>query len=271
MWARRSKVKFYIQNEFLDVFPKPRRATKFIPSWYKRMPRYFKDNEELNGGQPQRFGTVKTCVPFLDAMSVGYVMPMWTNAKIEIEATTFNVTYPTAEAASMLTRACDVGHNELQEHAANSMSGHPPMQFSDFADIDRDVYKQGYHIIKLHSPWIIKTPKGWSCLIKPIANNFSNRIVPFEAIVDTDRYNVRINLPCFVRTNEPSFDLNMGQPIAQIIPFKRDVLQHDILPLTPTIQKNVDRDQKLLQLMGENAYRKLFWHKSKQRLENENE
>jgi hypothetical protein len=269
MWVRRPKVKFYIQNEFLDVLPKPRRATKFIPSWYKRMPRYIKSTEELKHGVSQRFGTVKTCVPFLDAMSVGYIMPMWTNVKIEIEETTFNVVYASAEAASMLTRACDVGHNEVQEATASSMSGHPPSQFSDFADIDRAVYKQGYHIIKLHSPWVIKTPKGWSTLIKPIANNFANPLVPFEAIVDTDSYNVRINLPCFVRTNEPNFELNMGQPIAQMIPFKRDVLQHDVLPITQAVQKNVDRDQKFLQLMGTNAYRKLFWHKSKQRVETE--
>lgn len=266
MWARKPKVQFFIQDEFIDVLPKPRRATKFIPSWYKRMPRFVKSADELKDIKARKFGTVKTCVPFLDAMSAGYILPMWSKVKIQIEETSFSVEWASAEAASMLTRACDVGNNEMEQAQANSMSGHPPSQFSDFAEIDRKVYNNGHHIIKLHSPWVIKTPKGWSVLIKPIANNFSNPLIPFEAIVDTDSYNVRVNLPCFVRTNEPIFELDMGQPIAQIIPFKRDVLDHDVLSLPSIMQRKVSNDQKILQLTGTNAYRKFFWHKSKQKL-----
>ena len=49
-----------------DVWPHPKPAGHFVPEEYKKMPR-FTDNSKLQS-------TVKTCIPFLDAMTCGYII-----------------------------------------------------------------------------------------------------------------------------------------------------------------------------------------------------
>jgi hypothetical protein len=75
------------------------------------------------------------------------------------------------------------------------------------------------------NPWIIKTPKGYSCLFLPPLNNNDDRFSIIPGIVDTDTYNLEINFP-FVINGDKYPQLNTviktGTPYVQIIPFKRE-------------------------------------------------
>ena len=52
---------------FAVIWPNPRPASRFIPDEYKKLKRFKDDN--------QHHPTVKTCVPFLDSMTMGYIIP----------------------------------------------------------------------------------------------------------------------------------------------------------------------------------------------------
>jgi hypothetical protein len=256
MRFREPKITFYGEKEFIDCFPTPDKSAKFMPSWYKKMP------VNLNSGSKQDHGTVKTCVPFRDAMTNGFIVPLWHSVDIAVrDDGALAANFPSDLSRDLLARSSDKGEVPNFDAELGSVSGHPPNQFSDFASIDRSVYKNSTSIIKFHSPWICKTRKGWSILVKPIANNFMNPVVPFEAVIDTDRYNVKLNFPCFVRTDKDIFSLKMGMPLAQIIPFKREKFSSGIKELSKKIDRENSLSRKMLNLYGRNAYRDLFWHR----------
>ena len=57
------------------LYPKPEPASRYIPEWYKKTPLHVA-GEKHDGIAPNGGGsnfTVKGCVPFLDAMTSGYI------------------------------------------------------------------------------------------------------------------------------------------------------------------------------------------------------
>ena len=56
-----------INKDFIDVWPHPQPASKFIPEEYKKLKRHTDDDLH----QP----TVKICIPFLDSLTAGYIIP----------------------------------------------------------------------------------------------------------------------------------------------------------------------------------------------------
>ena len=59
-------------NEMVDVWPHPKPSTHFVPEEYKKLHRYEKNNFH----EP----TVKTCIPFLDSLTAGYIIPLPTGS-----------------------------------------------------------------------------------------------------------------------------------------------------------------------------------------------
>ena len=57
-------IKFHLVQDFPDeMFLPPLSAKKLIPDWFKKIPPHNENDM-----------TVKKCVPFIDAMSVGYTI-----------------------------------------------------------------------------------------------------------------------------------------------------------------------------------------------------
>ena len=62
------KITFCATNKaMVDIWPHPKPASLFIPDEYKKLKRHFKDNLH----RP----TLKTCIPFLDCLTMGYIIP----------------------------------------------------------------------------------------------------------------------------------------------------------------------------------------------------
>jgi hypothetical protein len=75
---------------------------------------------------------------------------------------------------------------------------------------------------KFVNKWLIKTPPGYSCLfIKPM-NRVEDRFDIIPGVVDTDSYINVINFPFILRKRNEQFLLKKGDPIVQVIPFKRE-------------------------------------------------
>ena len=62
------KITFCATNKaMLDIWPHPKPASLFIPDEYKKLKRHTENNLH----RP----TVKTCIPFLDSLTMGYIIP----------------------------------------------------------------------------------------------------------------------------------------------------------------------------------------------------
>ena len=62
-------IEFLCEPEDWDVIPKPYPARSYIPDWFKALPPKL-------GNQGILSSTVKRCMPFLDAMSIGWIIPL---------------------------------------------------------------------------------------------------------------------------------------------------------------------------------------------------
>jgi len=51
----------------VDIWPHPKPATRFVPEEYKKLERFI-------GGDLHK-PTIKQCIPFLDSLTMGYIIP----------------------------------------------------------------------------------------------------------------------------------------------------------------------------------------------------
>jgi hypothetical protein len=138
--------------------------------------------------------TFKKCVPLLDGMSAGYIVPLW--ADVEVVA---------GENPSMYWKT---RHDVFMQHGESTRNITPPPGYNS-------------QVYKYLNCWIPQTPKGYSCLI---TSPFGHNDLPFKAVpavVDTDRSTLELIFPVWVKDNFSGI-VEKGTPIAQIIPFKRD-------------------------------------------------
>jgi hypothetical protein len=174
----------------LNVWPHPQPASRFIPEEYKKLGR-FTDN---NFHAP----TVKTCMPFLDSLTAGYIIPFDQDYVVDPIETDFTGWPANRKPLD------DFGfHNKAQL----------PESWKKFS---------GDNAGKFMNKWLIKTPPGYSCLfIKPM-NRIEERFDIIPGIVDTDTYINTINFPFILRKRDKQFLIKKGEPMIQVIPFKRD-------------------------------------------------
>jgi hypothetical protein len=170
------------------LIPPPIRAALSMPEWFRALRGLDVDEEGL------RALTAKRCVPFVDAMLAGWVLPLCEDVTIEISEGGTKMTAPMGRRLM------------VSEHAQFQLADNP------------------YHPrkpAKLHNYWIIKTPPGWSCLFVPPMNRPNPVLELFSGIVDTDVYHSLINFPFIPICGDGRVVLERGMPIAQVIPFQR--------------------------------------------------
>jgi len=177
-------IEFRCHPDDLDVIPAPVFAGKHMPDWFKRLP------PKLGPGLTT--STIKRCMPFLDAMTAGWVIPLAADVEVITENGESNFRWnfhrPMIEA-----------HNPKQ---IEGMTSSPPAKFMNY--------------------WSIKVPRGWSALFVPPLNRPDERFTIMSGIVDCDRYEEFINFP-FVMNKPWSGIIEAGTPIAQVIPFPRSM------------------------------------------------
>jgi hypothetical protein len=189
----RSKTEFEVQ-------PKPYPAVKQLPEWflnskpYADMPGWPNDGK-LHFRNRETSATYKKCVPLLDGLSAGYIVPLWADVMVE-QGDGFPEIYWKTQA--------DVF----------SLHGQPSREIPAPTGYDQVVYKY-------QNTWIPQTPKGYSCLvISPLGyQDLAFEAVP--AIVDTDSSTLELIFPMWIKSDFEGI-VEMGTPMAQIIPFKRD-------------------------------------------------
>tara|TARA_R100000388_G_C7228140_1_gene152990 strand:+ start:664 stop:1350 length:687 start_codon:yes stop_codon:yes gene_type:complete len=220
------KITFCAINEgMLDVWPHPQPASRFIPDEYKKLKR-FKEN---NLHSP----TVKTCVPFLDSLTMGYIIPFDQDYLVDPVEDDFAVTPANKEQN-------DFGfHNQTQL----------PEEWKETT---------GKNAGKFHNKWLIKTAPGYSCLfIKPM-NRIETRFDIIAGVVDTDTYINTINFPFILNKRDQQFLIKKGEPMVQVIPFKRESWK---MWSGFYLEKAHGKVLSMLNSEWVDRYKKMFWRK----------
>lgn len=174
------------------VIAPPVPAKAYLPDWFRRLPAVDDSKLALNDSGL----TVKRCLPFLDAMTTGWIIPFAASVRLEI-----------SEGGARVDAGWDFDRSMVSNHGAHQVKGNPWGPRPP---------------CKVHNYWAITTPPGWSCLFVNPLNRPNGVIEIVAGIVDTDTYRAPIHFPFFATGEDGLHVIEKGSPLAQVIPFRRD-------------------------------------------------
>jgi len=165
---------------------------KLIPEWYKRAEKYYKENgKDISG--------LKTCLPFLDAMTLGYALVVPVDVTVsKNEDGDLSITWD----KSLIDYHVVNERKGLIGHTIPRPSGH-----------------LNNHLV-WNCQWGWKVPKGYSVAVTHPLNRFELPFTTMSGVVDSDEFFNWGNIPFFIREGFEGV-IPAGTPIAQLIPFKR--------------------------------------------------
>ena len=226
------RVTFSCAPHLEGVLAPPTPALRQAPAFFKALP-------AQSDAHPAS-GTVKRCVPFLEALSAGFILPLWADLYVKAERGEFRMDFPEGFVQEVT----------LAEHSYAQLAGHPRAG---------DPY--GQLALKFINPWLVSTEPGISCLFTAPLNHLESRFKLLDGIVDTDRYYNPVNLPFLWTGGDGEFFIPRGTPLVQVIPFHRAPAKMALGVI------DTDARDKVVARLGtrlRNAYREMFWHKGRE-------
>jgi Family of unknown function (DUF6065) len=222
----RPRIEFLCRPEDKGVIAEPVPARTVLPTWFKRLPGL--DKAELSATNNGL--TVKRCVPFIDALSIGWILPLAATVRLEI-----------ADEGKTVTAGWEFDREMVSTHPAHQTAGNP---------------WEPRPTMKFHNPWTIRTPPGWSCLFVPPLNRPDGVVHVLSGVVDTDRYVSQINFPFVAIAEDGVHTLQKGWPLVQVIPFSREDEQIEAVVRPESPEDAAERERIYRNtLAGEGWYR----------------
>lgn len=221
-----SKIEFLCDRDLYTAVPEPQPANKVLPDWY--------ENLEPKMGDGLHESTVRRCMPFLDATTEGWIIPLMGEVAMEVKDDEMNINW-------------NMDRKLIGRHNPEQVGG-------DMFPLDKPV-------LKFNNYWAIKVPKGYSVLFTSPFNRIEKRFKVFSGVVDCDQYFNYINFPfLWLDESNQTTVLNAGTPLVQAIPFKREerITKAETRPLTNNEQLEVSRQQNRLNSQ-ESDYRNDKW------------
>ena len=161
---------------------KPVPAINNVPSWFKKI------KTSINNR------TIKSCMPFLDSLTAGYILKLPVDIKIKHNILNPETgkkdgeQIPAAQRGASYFNDYDININtRLELHSIDQVEGSPLLEKN-----------KNLPIHKFMNPWLIKTPPGYSSLFLPPMNNADDRFSIIPGIVDTDKFNLPVNFPFII-------------------------------------------------------------------------
>ena len=223
---RTRQLEFLCAPEDLGVVAEPVPARTALPGWFRRLPGL--DHEALdhrcNGL------TVKRCVPFLDALTTGWIVPLAATVRLEV-----------SDGGETVHAGWEFDRELVSPHGAWQATGNP---------------WEPRPLMKFHNPWSIRTPPGWSCLFTPPLNRPNDVVEVLSGVVDTDRYHAPVNFPFVTLAGDGVHTLEKGTPLVQVIPFERHPIKATVRAETPAEAGERERHHRST-LAGAGHYRAL--------------
>lgn len=170
-------------------------AIKFIPSWWKALPKTFPSLGNRMSPDP----TMKSCAGFIEQYKQGIIMPLWTDGLIDIgpEGTD--------------------GYRWEMADGVTEITSHPEEQRGTYLPNSK------YQHLKIVSPWLVQTKEDvyWQYM-QPMYNfNQPDHIIGLPGVMNFKyQQQTHINL-IFTRIKDKVIRhaLRRGQPMTHLIPF----------------------------------------------------
>jgi hypothetical protein len=226
---KNDEIEFLCEPEDYGIIPEPYKANRNIPDWFKHLP----PKLEHKGFKTS---TLKRCMPFMDALCVGYIIPLAADVEFISNEDATGISYKWNFKKTMVQN--HIQEQVTTEKSPNPFSPKPPMKFLNY--------------------WYIKTPPGYSLLFVPPLNRVENRFTCYSGIVDYPYYQHEyINFPFFF--NQPNFSgiIPAGTPLMQVIPIRKDSLlpKHRSRSVNTKEKKESNRTRKIRDEVHESLYK----------------
>ena len=244
-----------VSNLVRGAAPEPKPSTRFMPQWWKdaqgisdKAGRPMSLKYEVKGGASVATSlgadfnlTFKRCVPFMEAMSIGYMIPLHFDLIID---------------------QLEDGSYEWVSRADEQLGMSSPNQIKEIPDWP-DHATLG---LRVNNPWAVRTEPGVSCLFIQPMNRPDLELQLFAGVVDTDKYTIPVNFPFSIKkTSGPSSRIiEVGTPLAQVIPFRREDCKSKIFDLDSKTETSMNREYGGIMSRVQNYYRGI-WSKKKYR------
>lgn len=205
-------------NLWENILIPPVKSSKKIPDWYKELAPYkvgtsnnLKDLNPTNDrGSDGSDVSTKLCMPFLDAISSGYMYCLEDDLLVE-----------------------------LDENGLPNLSWKKDIFLIDKRPrVDMPIPKECHPVhfgIKMN--WYYETPPGYSLLFTHPLNRFDLPFYTPSGIVDSDIWGLPVFISFFLKKDFQGI-IPQGTPIFQIIPIKREEWDLNIDSTNETIEKH---------------------------------
>ena len=223
----KKSIQFLPSDELAELTIKPPiPARTVLPDWYKEVP---PPPKELS--RQGRVTNLKSCVPFLDAMTHGYIQETWAEIVVTIKGD------------ELLVEPQGVPNIiKLREKVATKIG--PEFYPYEFV---------------WQVPYQTRLPKGYSHLVTHPLNREDLPFRSLSAVIDSDNFYHSMwgNYPFYIKKGFEGV-IPIGTPMCQIIPIKREPWQSEAIKF----DKN-DRESKreMLTRIAFGSYKKQFWQK----------
>lgn len=213
--------------------PKP--AYQTLPEWFKKIPPEVSIEQHI--GSTRDRSTVKKCVPFLDAMTAGYMLCLPQDIEIKkVDGSThifWGVNRPNGSVLDMDT-------------PAHRSAGLPVPE-----GYDKNIWR-----VTLYPR--VRTPKGSSILVTHPFNRYDLPFLTLSGVIDTD-ISVRPSVAnIYIKDNFEGI-IEKGTPIAQIFPFVRQNWEHEIKE--PLSEEESEKERFKIMSKLVRSYQSQFWVK----------
>lgn len=232
-----NKIRFYPFNASTAEFaPAPIPASRLLPEWYKKQPGIVKNENALPSGVVN--ATVKKCMPVFDLLSAGYIIV----APCDI--------YVDATDPEKLSYSIPLSMKQFQ---SDMFATHAPEQY-DHYPVDTSRYHKT--LLRVMPFWSISTPAGYSTMFAQPFHREDTELFAMSAIVDTDKFISEGHFSFLVKKDFKGV-IKQGTPLAQIIPFKRDDWESEIVTAEET-SKSLFKQRLNLRSTFANGYKEKF-------------
>lgn len=201
---RPPSIRFLCTAEDMGVIAPPVPAKSYVPNWFRRLPAV----DEARVSATDTGLTIKRCLPFLDAMATGWIIPLPATVRLDIR-----------DGGQRVDAGWDHDRTLVSFHGAHQVAGNP---------------WGARTACKFHNFWTIVTPPGWSCLFLDPLNRPNGLFQILAGVVDTDTYRAPVHFPFFPTGPDGLHVIEKGSPMVQVVPFRRDTPEAVIRAETAT-------------------------------------
>lgn len=219
-----------VSDEAENLVDMPKPAKLYLPKWYKDVPKF--DNKKIkifNNGMSN--ATMKSCMPFIDAFTSGYIQETWCD--IYIEQNENEIIWKYSSGPEIISSRQD-GTNYF------------PLN-DDFLNIEL-LWKQ---------QWTAKLPFGYSMLYTHPLNRHDLPFFSLSGVIDNDKYYIEsstVNYPFFIKRGFNGI-IPKGTPMFQMIPIKRE----SWISSSDTFRKYHSTGYRQVRKFFYDGYKKLYW------------